>query len=90
MEKFLEQVREISKKYGFALPEKLQQEIAELNNPQYRIAVVGKYQVGKSTLINRVFLRNNPILTEGNGLATTPMVVAPQASAARWQAASTP
>ncbi len=71
MEKFLEQVREISKKYGFALPEKLQQEIAELNNPQYRIAVVGQYQVGKTTLINRVFLKNKPILLEGYGLATT-------------------
>lgn len=62
---------QLAKKYGFTVPPALDKEIADLANPQYRIAVVGKYQVGKSTLINRVFLKNNPILTEGNGLATT-------------------
>lgn len=62
---------QLAKKYGFTVPPALDKEIADLANPQYRIAVVGQYQVGKSTLINRVFLKNNPILTEGNGLATT-------------------
>ena len=62
---------QLARKYGFTVPPALDKEIADLANPQYRVAVVGRYQVGKSTLINRVFLRNNQILTEGNGLATT-------------------
>ena len=62
---------QLARKYGFTVPPALDKEIADLANPLYRVAVVGRYQVGKSTLINRVFLRNNPILTEGNGLATT-------------------
>lgn len=56
---------------GFTAPGKLREEIAGLANPQYRIAVVGRYQVGKSTLINRVFLKNKPILPEGFGVTTT-------------------
>lgn len=62
---------ELAARNGFAVPENLRKEISDLENPRYRIAVVGKYQVGKSTLINRVFLKNNPILLEGFGLATT-------------------
>lgn len=59
------------KAHGLALPSNLEKQIEGLENPQYRVAVVGKYQVGKSTLINRVFLGDKPLLEEGRGLCTT-------------------
>lgn len=59
------------KAHGLALPSDLEKQIEGLENPQYRVAVVGKYQVGKSTLINRVFLGDKPLLEEGRGLCTT-------------------
>ena len=59
------------KAHGLTLPADLDKQIAGLENPQYRVAVVGEYQVGKSTLINRVFLGDKPLLTEGHGLCTT-------------------
>ena len=61
----------VAEKYGFTIPSKLAKEIESFDNPQYRIAVAGKFQVGKSTLINKVFLSDNPILIEGEGLCTT-------------------
>ena len=60
-----------ARKHGFNPPEALNAEVGNLANPKYRVAVVGKYQVGKSTLINHVFLKDNPILLEGDGLCTT-------------------
>ncbi len=62
---------EAIKKSGCSLPENLQAEISNLENPKYRVAVVGKFQAGKTTLINHVFLQDNPILLEGCGLCTT-------------------
>ncbi len=59
------------KAHGFTLPADLEKQIAGLENPQYRVAVVGEYQVGKSTLINRVFLGDKPLLSEGHGLCNT-------------------
>ena len=59
------------KAHGLTLPVDLEKQIAGLENPQYRVAVVGEYQVGKSTLINRVFLGDKPLLSEGRGLCTT-------------------
>lgn len=59
------------KAHGLTLPAELEKQIDGLENPQYRVAVVGEYQVGKSTLINRVFLGDKPLLTEGHGLCTT-------------------
>lgn len=59
------------KAHGLSLPAELDKQIAGLENPQYRVAVVGEYQVGKSTLINRVFLGDKPLLAEGRGLCTT-------------------
>lgn len=57
--------------YGYKLPEALAAQVCGLANPHYRVAVVGKFQVGKSALLNRVFLGGNPILAEGEGLCTT-------------------
>jgi predicted GTPase len=45
--------------------------VERLETPRYRIGFVGQYQVGKSTLINRVFLRDDLLLKEGSGLCTT-------------------
>ena len=59
------------KAHGLSLPAELDKQIAGLENPQYRVAVVGEYQVGKSTLVNRVFLGDKPLLAEGRGLCTT-------------------
>ena len=59
------------KAHGLSLPAELDKQIAGLENPQYRVAVVGEYQVGKSTLINRVFLGDKPILSEGRGFCNT-------------------
>ena len=59
------------KAHGFTLPADLEKQISGLENPQYRVAVVGEFQVGKSTLINRVFLGDKPLLTEGRGSCTT-------------------
>ena len=59
------------KAHGLTLPADLEKQIAGLENPQYRVAVVGEYQVGKSALINRVFLGDKPILSEGHGLCNT-------------------
>lgn len=61
----------VKKQESWTIPEYLRREIEFLDNPEYRVAVVGKYQVGKSTLINHVFLGDNPLLLEGKGLCTT-------------------
>lgn len=67
----LQTVAQTAVRNGFALPQKLSEELSGLDDPHYSIAVVGKFQVGKSTLVNRVFLRDMPILHEGEGLCTT-------------------
>jgi len=51
--------------YGYAAPEDVAKSVESLENPTYRVAVVGKFKVGKSTLINHAFLGDNPILSEG-------------------------
>ena len=47
------------------------QNLAKLKHPIYRIAFVGRFQVGKSTLINRTFIKDATLLTSGEGLPTT-------------------
>jgi len=49
----------------------LAQALAKLQNPTYRIAFVGRFQVGKSTLINRAFIKDEALLSAGEGLPTT-------------------
>ncbi len=55
---------------GVAFSDELKGAVRDAGNPHYTIGVVGRFQVGKSTLVNRVFLRR-PLLTEGEGLCTT-------------------
>ena len=59
------------KAHGLSLPADLDKQIASLENPQYRVAVVGEFQVGKSTLINKVFYGDKPLLSKGHGIPTT-------------------
>jgi len=42
-----------------------------LRNPLYTITLVGCFQVGKSTLLNKVFLGEEILLKQGSGLCTT-------------------
>ena len=56
--------------HGFTIPDSIKKMVDDIENPVYRVAVVGKFQVGKSTLINKVFLGDSellPCLAEGNG-----------------------
>ena len=60
-----------AKELGIPLRGETQTAIAELENPHYTITFSGEFQVGKSTLLNRVMLGSDVLLTEGKGLATT-------------------
>ena len=40
-------------------------------NPKHTVAIVGPFQVGKSTLINKVFLGDTPLLQIGDGRCAT-------------------
>lgn len=56
--------------HGVVFPEALKGALHEAADPHYKIGVMGRFQVGKTTLVNRVFLRK-PLLKEGEGLCTT-------------------
>jgi hypothetical protein len=45
--------------------------VARLDAPHYKVGFVGRFQVGKSTLINKAFLEGDVLLKEGHGLCTT-------------------
>lgn len=55
---------------GVVFPEALKGALREAADPHYKIGVMGRFQAGKTTLVNRVFLRQ-PLLKEGEGLCTT-------------------
>ncbi|NLF17551.1 MAG: protein kinase [Lentisphaerae bacterium] len=59
---------------GLTVSPALNEALSQSRQPRYRIVVVGKYQVGKSTLINRAFLKSEVLLKEGMGLPTTGVV----------------
>lgn len=59
------------KAHGISIPADLDKQIADIENPKYRVAVVGDFQVGKSTLINKVFYGDKPLLSKGHGTPTT-------------------
>ena len=56
---------------GISLRESTKEALQELTNPHYTITLAGCFQVGKSTLLNKVMLGSDMLLTEGKGLPTT-------------------
>lgn len=69
-EKIAEAVRKMDE-LGIAIPQSARGALAELDNPVYKIGVVGRFQVGKSHLVNEAFLNQSLLLKEGAGLCTT-------------------
>ena len=55
---------------GVVFPRELKNALSCATSPHYKIGVVGRFQVGKTTLTNRVFLKDQ-LLKEGEGLCTT-------------------
>ena len=49
--------------------------LREINTPHYKAAVVGKFQVGKTHFINKIFLNGENLLAEGSGLCKTAVTV---------------
>lgn len=62
---------EKAKELGIPLRGETQKALAELENPHYTITLSGRFQVGKSTLLNKVMLGSDVLLSEGIGLPTT-------------------
>lgn len=63
----------VEKVKGMSVPlsERSLQALSELENPHYTITLTGEFQVGKSTLLNKVMLGTEVLLKEGKGLPTT-------------------
>ncbi len=69
----------LAMKNGSILPnENVMTNIENLNAPDLKIAFVGKFQTGKSHIINKLFLNGDSLLQEGNGLCMTAVSVAVQ------------
>lgn len=47
----------------------------EIRVPHYKVAFIGRFQVGKSHIINKVFLNDKSLLAEGVGLCKTAVTV---------------
>ena len=58
-------------KMGIKLGANTQSALEALESPHYTITFTGCFQVGKSTLLNRVIFGTDALLTEGKGLPTT-------------------
>jgi len=52
---------------GITIPDDVERSLEEFDNPVYKIGVVGRFQTGKSHLINEVFLNRSLLLEEGAG-----------------------
>lgn len=59
------------RKAGIAVPTSVDQALDEIEDPIYKVGVVGKFQTGKSRLVNEAFLGKELLLQEGIGLCTT-------------------
>ena len=59
------------KDMGLAVPSEVTDALATFDNPVYKVGIVGRFQVGKSHLVNEVFLNQSLLLKEGEGLCTT-------------------
>ncbi|MDO4571651.1 MAG: dynamin family protein, partial [Planctomycetia bacterium] len=56
---------------GVSLSQETLETQRELDNPHAKIALVGCFQVGKSSLLNRAFLGEELLLKQGDGRCTT-------------------
>ena len=69
------QVVDRMKENGITPNAEVENALAALNKPEFNIAFVGRSQVGKSHSINKLYLENNSLLPEGNGLNTSAVTV---------------
>lgn len=60
-----------AKEKGVVLRSNTKKALEEIESPLHSIVFTGCFQVGKSTLLNKVMLGSNTLLTEGEGLPTT-------------------
>ena len=73
IEELLNEGARIMGEVGFKSREiSLQQECRRLSRPKYRVTVIGQFKAGKSTLINRVFLKGNILFTEEQAATAVP------------------
>ena len=63
------------REFGVEPDERVTAAMRELREPHYRIGFVGKFQTGKTHIINKVFLNNENLLAEGIGLCKTAVTV---------------
>ena len=59
------------KEMGLEVPTEVTSALAAFDNPVYKVGIVGRFQVGKSHLVNEAFLNQSLLLKEGIGLCTT-------------------
>lgn len=59
------------KEMGLDVPAEMTSALAAFDNPVYKVGIVGRFQVGKSHLVNEAFLNQSLLLKEGVGLCTT-------------------
>ena len=67
----IEKMRELGIEPGNSVMEAFR----EIRTPHYKVAFIGKFQVGKSHIINKVFLNDEKLLAEGVGLCKTAVTV---------------
>ena len=66
---------ETMRKLGVEPDNHVLEALREINNPHYKAAFVGRFQNGKSHIINKIFLNNENLLAEGIGLCKTAVTV---------------
>ena len=74
MESSEKQIAEIvrnMKEMGIDVPKEVTDALAAFDNPAYKVGIIGRFQVGKSHLVNEAFLNQSLLLKEGEGLCTT-------------------
>jgi|GEM_PF-5023327 len=67
----IERMRELGVEPGNEILEALR----EIRDPYYRIGFVGRFQTGKTHIINKIFLNDENLLAEGTGLCKTAVTV---------------
>ena len=63
------------RKLGVEPDNRVLETLQEINTPHYKAAFVGRFQVGKTHIINKIFLNNETLLAEGTGLCKTAVTV---------------